>query len=80
MKCLAGPIKTCSIKMFHFTVSDQIKEDKKGRTWEMKNTHKNVIKRHDGKTIQTLEQHNKMNITESKWLVLDWIQLAQDQP
>jgi len=47
---------------------------------EMKNTHKNVIKTHEGKTTQKLEQHNKMNITESKWLVVDWIQLAQDQP
>lgn len=34
MKCLVGPIKTCRIKkMFHFIVSDQMKEDEKGRTW-----------------------------------------------
>jgi len=47
---------------------------------EMKNTHKNVIKRHEEKTTQRPEQHNKMNIAKSKRTVLDWIQLAQDQP
>jgi hypothetical protein len=33
---------------------------------EMKNTCNNVVKRHEGKTIYRREQHNKMNITDSK--------------
>jgi hypothetical protein len=47
---------------------------------EIKNTCKNVIERHEGNDTHRQEQHSKMNITESRWSVVDWIQLAQDQP